>query len=86
MKDEARPVTADEMIAGYKQLIDQAHERGIEIYLFTRTAWRGYTRNVLGGGNDVEWSVEIDQMRKDINAWIRSEDNPADGYIDLDLD
>ena len=85
MKDEARPVTADEMIAGYKQLIDQAHERGIEIYLFIRTAWRGYTRNVLGGGNDVEWSVEIDQMRKDINAWIRSEDNPADGYIDLDF-
>ena len=85
MKDEARPVTADEMIAGYKQLIERAHERGIEIYFFTRTAWRGYTRNVLGGGNDVEWTAEIDQMRKDINAWIRSEDNPADGYIDLDF-
>ena len=83
LKDEA--VTADEMIAGYKQLIEQAHERGIEVYLFTRTAWRGYTRNVLGGGNDVEWTEEIDQMRKDINTWIKSADNPADGYIDLDF-
>ena len=84
LKDEARAVTAEEMIAGYKQLIQQAHERGIEVYLFTRTAWKGYTRNVLGS-DDVQWSPEIDQMRQDINAWIRSSDNPADGYIDLDF-
>lgn len=84
LKGEARAVTAEEMIAGYKQLIEQAHERGIEVYLFTRTAWKGYTRNVLGS-DDVQWSPEIDQMRQDINAWIRSSDNPADGYIDLDF-
>ena len=84
LKDEARAVTAEEMIAGYKQLIEQAHERGIEVYLFTRTAWKGYTRNVLGS-DDVQWTPEIDQMRQDINAWIRSSDNPADGYIDLDF-
>lgn len=84
LKDEARPVTAEEMIAGYEQLISQAHERGIEVYLSTRTAWKGYTRNVLGS-DDVVWSQEIDQMRQDINAWIRSDANPADGYIDLDF-
>ena len=84
LKDEARAVTAEEMIAGYKQLIQHAHESGIEVYLFTRTAWKGYTRNVLGS-DDVQWSPEIDQMRQDINAWIRSSDNPADGYIDLDF-
>lgn len=84
LKDEARSVTAEEMIAGYEQLISQAHERGIEVYLFTRTAWKGYTRNVLGS-DDVVWSQEIDQMRQDINAWIRSDTNPADGYIDLDF-
>ena len=84
LKDEARAVTAEEMIAGYKQLIQQAHESGIEVYLFTRTAWKGYTRNVLGS-DDVQWSPEIDQMRQDINAWIQSSDNPADGYIDLDF-
>ena len=84
LKDEARAVTAEEMIAGYKQLIEQAHERGIEVYLFTRTAWKGYTRNVLGS-DDVQWSPEIDQMRQDINAWILSSDNPADGNIDLDF-
>ena len=84
LKGEARPVTTEEMIAGYEQLIAQAHERGIEVYLFTRTAWRGYTRNVLGS-DDVQWSPEIDQMRQDINEWIRSDACPADGIIDLDF-
>lgn len=85
MKGEARPVTTEEMIAGYEQLISQAHERGIEVYLFTRTAWKGYTRNVLGTGDDIEWTQELDQMRQDINAWIKSDVNPADGWIDLDF-
>ena len=85
MEGEARPVTTDEMIAGYEQLISRAHERGIKVYLFMRTAWKGYTRNVLGTGDDIQWSQEIDQMRQDINAWIKSEANPADGWIDLDF-
>ena len=84
MKGEARPVTTEEMIAGYKELIEKAHERGIKVYLFTRSAWKGYTRNLLGGGDDIQWTPELDQMRLDINEWIRSEDNPADGVIDLD--
>lgn len=29
-------------------------------------------------------SIQI-QMRKDINDWIKSADNPADGWIDLDF-
>ena len=84
LKEDAKAVTAAEMIEGYKQLIEQAHRKGIEVYLFTRTAWKGYTRNVLGS-DDVTWTQQIDQMRQDINTWIRSEDNPADGIIDLDF-
>lgn len=84
LKEDAKAVTAAEMIEGYKELIEQAHRKGIEVYLFTRTAWKGYTRNVLGS-DDVTWSRQIDQMRQDINAWIRSDDNPADGIIDLDF-
>lgn len=84
MKGEARPVTAEEMIAGYKELIEKAHARGIKVYLFTRSAWKGYTRDLLGGGDDIQWTPELDQMRVEINEWIRSEDNPADGVMDLD--
>ena len=78
----APKVTTEQMIDAYKTLISKAHERNIQVYLVTRSAWKGYTRNILNKGDDIEWTPEIDQMRKDINAWIKT--NPADGYIDLD--
>lgn len=84
MKGKAPAVTTEEMIAGYEELISEAHARGIRVYLFTRTAWKGYTRNILGTGDDIQWTEELDEMRQEINAWIRSDENPADGYIDLD--
>ena len=84
MQGKAPAVTTQEMIDGYKTLINQAHERGIKVYLLTRTAWKGYARNILGTGDDIQWTEELDSMRQEINAWIRSGDNPADGWIDLD--
>mgnify|MGYP003419482745 FL=1 len=78
----APKVTTEQMIDAYKTLISKAHERNIQVYLVTRSAWKGYTRNILNKGDDIEWTPEIDQMRKDINTWIKT--NPADGYIDLD--
>lgn len=84
MQGEAKPVSAEEMIEGYEKLIEQAHSRGIRVYLFTRTAWKGYTRNLLGTGDDIQWTPKLDAMRVDINNWIRSEENPADGWIELD--
>ena len=78
----APKVTTEQMINAYKTLINKAHQRNIQVYLVTRSAWKGYTRNILNKGDDIEWTPEIDQMRKDINAWIKT--NPADGYIDLD--
>ena len=62
LKGEARPVTAQEMIDGYKQLIQEAHDRGIEVYLFTRTAWKGYTRNVLGAAVQM-WNGRLRSTR-----------------------
>lgn len=84
MQDMAKYVTADEMIDAYKELIERAHEKNIKVYMFTRTAWRGYTRNLLGGGDDVTWTAEIDEMRKQLNRWIRSDESTADGFVDLD--
>lgn len=84
MKGQAKYVTVDEMIDAYTELIKRAHEKSIKVYMFTRTAWRGYTRNFFGGGADVTWTTEIDEMRKQLNRWIRSDESPADGWIDLD--
>lgn len=84
MQGKAKYVTADEMIDAYKELIERAHKKDIKVYMFTRTAWRGYTRNLLGGGDDVTWTTEIDEMRKQLNRWIRSDESTADGFVDLD--
>ena len=40
---------------------------------------------MLGLSDDIQWTPELDQLRVDINAWIRSEANPADGVIDLNF-
>lgn len=75
------PVTAEQMIEGYKKLIDMAHKAHVKIYLGEIAPWKGYTRNILGMGDDVQWSEEIDAVRLEVNKWIRSRSCPADGYI-----
>lgn len=81
--DKLTPVTVEQMVAGYKQLIEMAHAQGIKIYFAELTPWKGYTRNILGTGDDVQWTEEIDSLRTGINAWFASEDCAADGYIPL---
>lgn len=78
----APKVTTEQMIAGYKKLIKQAHKAGKKIYFCTRTPWKGYTRNILGRGDDIQWSEELDEMRIELNKWVMSK-NGSDGYIDL---
>lgn len=79
--DKLTPVTVDEMIDGYIKLVEMAHSAGVEIYFAELTPWKGYTRNILGMGDDVQWTQEIDSVRQALNAWFASSDCPADGYI-----
>ena len=83
MKSSAPYISPDDMIKDYTYLINKAHDRGIKVFLFTRTPWRGYTRNILHKGDDVKWTYGIDEMRKKINRWILSPECPADGFCDL---
>lgn len=79
--DKLTPVTFDEMVAGYTKLVEMAHANGIEIYFAELTPWKGYTRNILNKGDDVQWTEEIDAIRVQLNAWFASDACPADGYI-----
>lgn len=84
-KGKVEPVTTQDMILGYTRVIQAAHAKGIKVYMCTRTAWNGYTRNLLGiMGDDVKWTPELDVVRKEVNEWIRSSACPADAYIELD--
>ena len=67
--------TADELIAGFKKYIDEAHKRGLKIYLCTILPIEGW-RTYAAFRNDVRVAV---------NEWLRTQ-TEADGVIDLDAE
>jgi lysophospholipase L1-like esterase len=67
------PVTADDIIAGYRQLIDRAHDRNVKIYATTVTP---------DEGSDTH-TAQFEYARQAINAWIRTS-GAFDGVLDFD--
>lgn len=67
------PVTADDIIVGYRQLIARAHGHGVPIYAATLTPY----------GNDDMFAQDGERVRQAVNAWIRA-DGAFDGVLDFD--
>ena len=67
-----KPV-AEDMIAGYRQLIARAHARGLKVFGATITPY----------GGAVYYSEEGEAVRQAINTWIRT-GREVDGVIDFD--
>jgi lysophospholipase L1-like esterase len=66
--------TAEDLIAGHKQLIDRAHARGLKIYGATLTPYEGAAY----------YTPEGEAKRQALNTWIRSSGS-YDGVIDFDM-
>jgi lysophospholipase L1-like esterase len=72
--------TADEIIAGYKQLIERAHLRSIKVIGSPLTPFE----NALAGGpNQGYFTPEKEAKRLAVNNWIRTS-GAFDGLIDFD--
>jgi lysophospholipase L1-like esterase len=69
-------VSADDIIAGLKQLIERAHEKGIKVYGCTLTPFEGTTYPGY-------FSPEKEVQRKAVNRWIRA-GGAFDAVIDFD--
>lgn len=69
-------VTADDIIAGLKQLIERAHENGVKIYGGTLTPFIG---TVFPG----YYSDAKEKLRKAVNDWIRTS-HAFDAVIDFE--
>lgn len=69
-------VSADEIIAGHRQLIARAHEKRLKIYGGTLTPFEG---TIFPG----YFTPEGEGKRQAINAWIRT-GREFDGVIDFD--
>ena len=66
-------VTADEIIAGYKQIIARTHSRGVKIFGATILPYQG-----IGA-----WTTTGEAKRVAVNQWIRTS-RAFDGIIDFD--
>jgi lysophospholipase L1-like esterase len=72
--------TADEIIAGYKQLIERAHLRGIKAIGSPLTPFE----NALAGTpNQGYFTAEKEAKRLAVNSWVRTS-GAFDGLIDFD--
>lgn len=68
--------TVDDMIAGYRQLIARAHEKGITVFGGTLTPFEG---TVFPG----YYSPQKEALRQGVNQWIRSS-GEFDAVIDFE--
>jgi lysophospholipase L1-like esterase len=68
------PVTAEEIIAIYKQMIERAHIRGIKVIGATLTPYEGASY----------YSETGEGIRTTVNQWIRTT-GMLDGMVDFDL-
>ncbi|HWY06825.1 MAG TPA: SGNH/GDSL hydrolase family protein, partial [Candidatus Acidoferrales bacterium] len=66
-------VTADEIIAGYKQIIARTHARGLKIFGATILPYQGVAA----------WTATGEAKRVAVNQWIRTS-RAFDGVIDFD--
>ena len=72
--------SADDIIAGYKQLIARSHDHGIRIVAATLTPFN----NAFGGGPlEGYYNDEKEAKRVAVNDWIRNS-GAFDGVIDFD--
>lgn len=73
---DAELPSADHLIGAVKDLITQAHSKGIRFYCSTLTP--------NGGRPARDWSEAAEQRRQAINRFYRSPSSPCDGLVDLD--
>jgi lysophospholipase L1-like esterase len=66
------PATADQIIAGYQQIIDRVHGKGARIFGGTLTPVEGSAR----------YTSTMEQQRQKLNAWIKAPGH-FDGFVDF---
>lgn len=77
-------VTAESIIAGYRQLISWAHQKGIRIIGTTNPPFENAFLDLGPPGPPITfYTPEKERMRQKVNAWILSSEE-FDGVVDLD--
>nr|WP_240039479.1 SGNH/GDSL hydrolase family protein [Achromobacter aloeverae] len=77
---EARRPTLDDLTAGYRQLVEQAHSHGVRVIGTTLTPFEGA---LPGTPLDNYYRPDKDALRRQVNDWIRHS-GVFDAVIDFD--
>jgi lysophospholipase L1-like esterase len=72
--------TADDIIQGYKQIIDRAHQHGIRFVGVTLTPFADTFKGLPTSGY---YTPAKEEIREAVNEWIRT-NKTSDGLIDFD--
>lgn len=84
MKNIVPQVTVSQIIQGYKDLAMQARNANVQLYLCTRTPYKGYERNFLGS-KDLTWTQAGEKKLLEINSWVKGTSRDyCGGCINLD--
>lgn len=77
--------TSSQVTAGYRELAQQVYGKGINLYLCTRTPYKGYERAFLGS-KDLNWTQQGENTLLEINSWVKNSAKQYNyaGYVDLD--
>lgn len=73
---------AQQIIAGYKYIVEQLHDKGIEVYFYELTPWRAddgtyYSRNSTISA----WTGRVDNIRLKVNAWLAKYGADYDTFV-----
>jgi lysophospholipase L1-like esterase len=77
---DERPVTLDELVTGYRQLVAAAHARGIRVTAGTVPPFEGALEGTPFAGH---YSPAKELLRRQLNDWIRSA-GQFDAVVDFD--
>jgi lysophospholipase L1-like esterase len=77
-QEPATAVTAADIIAAYRQLIERAHAKGLRIFAGTLPPFGGSIYN-----HDDATDSRTETMRQELNTFIRTS-SAYDGYVDFD--
>lgn len=73
---------AQQIIAGYKYIVEQLHDKGIEVYFYELTPWRADNGTYYSRNSTISaWTGRVDNIRLKVNAWLAKYGADYDTFV-----
>lgn len=72
---------AQQIIAGYKYIVEQLHDKGIEVYFYELTPWRADDGTYYSRNSTISWTERVDNIRLKVNAWLAKYGADYDTFV-----